>query len=84
MAYPFFIFSGDEKTMLGALTLSNVRRGVAQMATLGYWMESMMAPVFTDEVVSRTRDFFTQYVIPGGALPIIRIGAQPGRRSVAQ
>ena len=38
MAYPFFIFSADERTLLGALTLSNVRRGVAQMATLGYWI----------------------------------------------
>ena len=43
MAYPFFIFSGDEKTMLGALTLSNVRRGVAQMATLGYWIGAPFA-----------------------------------------
>jgi ribosomal-protein-alanine N-acetyltransferase len=37
-AYPFFIFSADGKTLLGAITLSNVRRGVAQMATLGYWI----------------------------------------------
>lgn len=37
-AYPFFIFGGDERTLVGALTLSNVRRGVAQMATLGYWI----------------------------------------------
>jgi [ribosomal protein S5]-alanine N-acetyltransferase len=36
-AYPFFIFSGDGETLKGAITLSNVRRGVAQMATLGYW-----------------------------------------------
>ncbi len=37
LAYPFFIFTSDEKTLLGAITLSNLRRGVAQMATLGYW-----------------------------------------------
>jgi [ribosomal protein S5]-alanine N-acetyltransferase len=37
-AYPFFIFTADGKTLLGAITLSNVRRGVAQMATLGYWI----------------------------------------------
>jgi [ribosomal protein S5]-alanine N-acetyltransferase len=37
-AYPFFIFGDDARTLLGALTLSNVRRGVAQMATLGYWI----------------------------------------------
>ncbi|MBK8648974.1 MAG: hypothetical protein IPN16_21045 [Gemmatimonadetes bacterium] len=46
-------------------------------ATLGYWMESMMSPVFSDEVVERTREFFTQHVIPGGAVPVVRIGAQP-------
>lgn len=38
LAYPFFIFSADHRTLMGALTLSNVRRGVAQMATLGYWI----------------------------------------------
>lgn len=37
-AYPFFIFSADGRTLLGALTLSNLRRGVAQMASLGYWI----------------------------------------------
>lgn len=37
-AYPFFIFSADEHTLLGAVTLSNIRRGVAQTATLGYWI----------------------------------------------
>lgn len=37
-AFPFFIFSADGKTLLGAVTLSNVRRGVAQMASLGYWI----------------------------------------------
>lgn len=36
-AYPYFVFSTDG-TLLGGLTLSNVRRGVAQTATLGYWM----------------------------------------------
>jgi len=38
VAYPFFIFSQDSKALLGAITLSNVRRGVAQMASLGYWI----------------------------------------------
>jgi len=38
LSYPFFIFAGGQRTLVGALTLSNVRRGVAQMATLGYWI----------------------------------------------
>jgi [ribosomal protein S5]-alanine N-acetyltransferase len=37
-AYPFFIFRNGDGALLGALTLSNVRRGVAQMASLGYWI----------------------------------------------
>jgi ribosomal-protein-alanine N-acetyltransferase len=38
LAYPYFIFDRDTQQLVGALTLSNVRRGVAQMATLGYWI----------------------------------------------
>ncbi len=37
-AYPFFIFRHSDGALVGGATLSNVRRGVAQMATLGYWM----------------------------------------------
>jgi [ribosomal protein S5]-alanine N-acetyltransferase len=37
-AYPFFLFRADDQALLGALTISNVRRGVAQMASLGYWI----------------------------------------------
>lgn len=35
--YPYFIFS-EGRRLLGAVTLTNVRRGVAQTATLGYWI----------------------------------------------
>jgi len=38
VAYPFFVFTVDGQTLVGAVTLSNVRRGVAQMGTLGYWI----------------------------------------------
>lgn len=37
-AYAFFIFTTTPETLLGGVTLSNVRRGVAQCATLGYWI----------------------------------------------
>ena len=37
-AWPFFVLSPDGKTLYGAVTLSNVRRGVAEMGTLGYWI----------------------------------------------
>ncbi|HJZ31881.1 MAG TPA: GNAT family protein [Hyphomicrobiaceae bacterium] len=35
--YAFFIFRHDD-TLLGGLTLSNVRRGVCQAASVGYWI----------------------------------------------
>ncbi len=37
-AYPFFLFRACDGTLLGGATLSNIRRGVAQAASLGYWM----------------------------------------------
>ena len=35
--YSFLAFDRQSDTMVGGLGLSNVRRGVAQMGTLGYW-----------------------------------------------
>ncbi|MGQ4275269.1 GNAT family N-acetyltransferase [Terrihabitans sp. B22-R8] len=37
-SYTFFLFSAETDALIGGLTLSNVRRGVAQTCTLGYWM----------------------------------------------
>jgi len=37
-AWPLFVFSEDGKTLYGAVTLSNVRRGVAETGTVGYWI----------------------------------------------
>ncbi|WP_395651236.1 GNAT family N-acetyltransferase [Brevundimonas sp.] len=37
-AWPFFIFDTAGRVLLGAVTLSNVRRGVAETGTLGYWI----------------------------------------------
>lgn len=37
-SYPFLIFSDADHALLGGLTLGQIRRGVAQAATLGYWM----------------------------------------------
>ncbi len=36
--FAFFVFSRDQEALLGGLTLSNIRRGVTQSASLGYWM----------------------------------------------
>jgi ribosomal-protein-alanine N-acetyltransferase len=37
-AYPFFVFRAQDNALIGGLTLANIRRGVAQAGTLGYWI----------------------------------------------
>jgi [ribosomal protein S5]-alanine N-acetyltransferase len=37
-AYAFFIFRREDNVLVGGLTLANVRRGVAQAGSLGYWL----------------------------------------------
>jgi [ribosomal protein S5]-alanine N-acetyltransferase len=36
--YAFFVFNAEDDRLLGGLNLTNVRRGAASMAVLGYWM----------------------------------------------
>ncbi len=36
--YSFFLFRQSDERLLGGIGLSNVRRGVSQTATLGYWI----------------------------------------------
>jgi ribosomal-protein-alanine N-acetyltransferase len=42
-AYAFFVFRKSDQTLVGGLTLANVRRGVAQAGSLGYWMGASYA-----------------------------------------
>jgi ribosomal-protein-alanine N-acetyltransferase len=37
-SYAFFVFRERDNVLVGGLTLANVRRGVAQAGSLGYWM----------------------------------------------
>src|SRR5271165_227790 len=39
-AYAFFLFRREDEELVGGLTLANIRRGVAQAGSLGYWMGS--------------------------------------------
>jgi ribosomal-protein-alanine N-acetyltransferase len=43
LGYAFFIFRADSEMLVGGLTLSNVRRGVTQACTLGYWVGAPFA-----------------------------------------
>ena len=38
VAYPFLVFRRDDNALMGGVTLSNIRRGVAQMGSVGYWI----------------------------------------------
>jgi ribosomal-protein-alanine N-acetyltransferase len=38
LGYAFLVFREADNALLGGLTLSNVRRGVTQAASLGYWI----------------------------------------------
>ncbi len=38
VGHSFFIFRQEDDALLGGISLSNVRRGVAQCGTLGYWI----------------------------------------------
>lgn len=46
-------------------------------ATLGYFMEEMMHPLFSQKDIDATRTFFSNFVSGRGPLPAIRIGGQP-------
>ena len=37
-SYAFFLFRKPDHVLLGGLTLANIRRGVAQAGSLGYWI----------------------------------------------
>jgi ribosomal-protein-alanine N-acetyltransferase len=36
--YPFLIFREADRALVGGVTLANVRRGIVQAGTLGYWI----------------------------------------------
>jgi len=42
-AYAFFVFRNADNSLAGGCTLSNVRRGVTQCCTLGYWIGERFA-----------------------------------------
>jgi ribosomal-protein-alanine N-acetyltransferase len=43
LAYAFLIFRSEDNAMVGGLTLANIRRGVAQAGSIGYWVGAPFA-----------------------------------------
>jgi len=58
VAYPFLVYRQPDGVMVGGITVSNVRRGVAQMASIGYWVgESHTRRGYTVAAVNAVTDF---------------------------
>jgi ribosomal-protein-alanine N-acetyltransferase len=59
--YAYFIFDETTATLLGGLNIGNVRRGVAQAASLGYWMGAPHAGrgLMTDAVLAAVQFAFS-------------------------
>ena len=43
LAYAFMIFRSADNALVGGLTLANIRRGVAQAGSIGYWIGAPFA-----------------------------------------
>ena len=57
-SYSFFIISRKDECLTGGVTLSNIRRGAIQTATLGYWIGYPFAQKgYMSEAVELTLDF---------------------------
>ncbi len=60
-ALPFFLERLVDGALLGAITIDNIRRGPAQMATIGYWIGAPHARqgYMTEAIGAVTRHAFT-------------------------
>jgi len=60
--YSFFLLRRDDDALLGGITLANVRRGVAQSCTFGYWVGRPYARhgFMTEAVIGACRFAFDQ------------------------
>ena len=43
LAYAFLVFRDSDNALVGGLTLANIRRGVAQAGSIGYWVGAPFA-----------------------------------------
>jgi len=56
--YAFFVFRSTDQRLIGGVSLTNVRRGVTQACTMGYWMgEPFAGQGYMTEAVRTLRPF---------------------------
>lgn len=73
--YAFLIFSSEDETLLGGLTISAIRRGVTQSGTLGYWLG---APYVGRGHMSDAVRAIIPYAFDALRLHRLEAAAQPG------
>lgn len=57
-SFPFFLERRVDGILLGAITLDNIRRGPAQMASIGYWIgQSHARQGYMAEAISAVADY---------------------------
>lgn len=57
-AFPFLLERRDDRVILGAITLDNIRRGPAQSATIGYWVgEQYSRQGYMHEAITAVVDY---------------------------
>lgn len=71
------VFQHIGNSGLNEISQAHTLSRVLAPATLGYFLEEIIAPLFPRDAAGRLRDYFTQYVIGRGWLPSLRIGTQP-------
>ena len=67
--YSFFLFRREDDALLGGIGLSNVRRGVAETGSLGYWIGERYA----------RQGYMTEGLRPGARLRLRAPAAAPRR-----
>jgi hypothetical protein len=82
--YAFLIFREADAALLGGLTISNVRRGVAQSASVGYWLglPHVRRGYMTDAVRCIVRVRHAGAASSGGSLPAAQYGFHPCARKI--
>ncbi len=68
-SYPFIIFRESDGVMIGGVTLANVRRGIVQAGTIGYWVGQPHAH----------RGYMTTALARAAAVPVRRTQFAPHR-----
>ena len=57
-AFALLLFSRDDNTLIGGITVSNIRRGPSRSASLGYWVgEAHARQGYMREAVERVAEF---------------------------